>query len=327
MPAERLSRLRWALSPVGELAAALILAADLTQRDRMATHLRLLLRSGRFPALAAVCGGFTVYLPEMLTPPPLSFSPDVEEQLHQVATTGVNQVGSQFTAFLSGGAARRRRCPWLTPGHLDGVNDQVRDRLEVHPSDLRETLAGELHAFWKVLLADGWPRLASSAEEFVDRQAGTAAREGVGVAFAGLHSSLSWRDAGLDVASPYAGRVGGGTPLILSPSLLLRRIGLHSPLLGEGAQVVVPVAARNGPGVPSIAPILGSSRLAILKSLDRRRTTTELAARHHMTPGSVSYHLSRLLQADLVRRERSGRLVHYSLTSRARNLLRSSPSV
>ncbi|MFF9687730.1 ArsR/SmtB family transcription factor [Streptomyces sp. NPDC014623] len=76
---------------------------------------------------------------------------------------------------------------------------------------------------------------------------------------------------------------------------------------------------------PLIAPVLGATRLAILNSLTEPCTTTALAARHHLTPGTVSFHLSRLLAADLVVRERNGRHVHYRHTARARALLCPAP--
>lgn len=65
---------------------------------------------------------------------------------------------------------------------------------------------------------------------------------------------------------------------------------------------MVPVTDRGSASRPAVAPVLGATPLALLQSLARRRTTTDLAALHHLTPGSVSYHLSRLLAADLIRR-------------------------
>ncbi|MBR7678034.1 winged helix-turn-helix transcriptional regulator [Streptomyces daliensis] len=322
MPAERLARLRWAVSPVGELAAALVAASEAPPGDPSVARVRALLGSGRLPTLAAVAHGFTVYLPELLTPPARGFLPGVEEQLHAVATARTSQVGTQFTAFLAGGTARRRRCPWLKGTDLDGADDQVRARIETSESGLRERLAGELHLLWSELLAGHWAGFVAGYEEFVERQARTTARHGLGDSLAALHSSMAWRGGALEIASPHVGEVGGASPLTLIPSQFLRRIALHSPLLRQGGQLVVPVSAPRDARRVHVAPVLGVTRLAILESLTRPRTTTELAARHHLTPGTVSFHLARLLAADLVRRARTGRLVHYTATARARTLLR-----
>lgn len=344
MPAARLARTRWALSPVGESAALLLAVAeqsgDRTGRARGAgltpevAATRALLASGRTPLLAAVCRGFTVYLPELLTPRPETFAPTVDEQLHRVATTDPTEVGDQLTAFLDGGEARRRRCPWLPDGQLGsapgGAGHALRARMERGEADVREQLARELHQLWVVALADHWPAVAAGSAEYVERQARSAAREGLGTALGSLHSSFTWRDDALDLAAPTQGRVAGTGPLTLVPSRFLRRVALHAPLQRDAGQVVVPVATPWPGGTtpyaaPHVAPVLGVTRLALLKSLEQRRTTAELALLHHLTPGSVSYHLSRLLAADLVRRERHGRLVHYSRTARATALLGPTP--
>ncbi|MGW7352960.1 ArsR/SmtB family transcription factor [Streptomyces sp. NPDC054784] len=347
MPAARLSRTRWALSPVGELAALLLAVAeppgDRTGRTRgvgrtpEVAATRALLGSGRTPLLAAVCGGFTVYLPELLTPRPETFAPTVDEQLHRVATTDAAEVGEQLSAFLTGGEARRRRCPWLPDGQLGaapgGAGHALRARLERGEADVCEQLARELHQLWVAALAalaDRWPAVAAGCAEYVERQARSAAREGFGTALGSLHSSFTWRDDALDVAAPTEGRVTGTGSLTLVPSRFLRRVALHAPLQRDAGQVVVPVTTPWPDGTapyaaPHVAPVLGVTRLALLKSLERGRTTTELALLHHLTPGSVSYHLSRLLAADLVRRERHGRLVRYSRTARATALLGPAP--
>ncbi|MFI6086060.1 ArsR/SmtB family transcription factor [Streptomyces sp. NPDC051217] len=322
MPAERLSKARWALSPAGELAAALVEVSESPARDPAMSSARSLLRSGRLPTLAAICSGYTVYLPEVLTPHPLSFSPDIDEQLHQLATAKSRQINSQFTAFLVGGAHRRRRCPWLAGSQLQQVADRVHARIETNEFDLREKLAKELHQLWTQLIAPEWSRIAAGSEEFIERHGRLTAREGLGSSLASLHSSLTWRGDALEVTCAYTGRVEGSSALTLVPSRFLRRIGLHAPLQRLGGQLVVPVAVRQQTQGLRIGPVLGATRLALLKSLTQRRTTTELAMRHHLTPGSVSYHLSRLLAADLVQRERRGRLVHYRCTARARTLLR-----
>ncbi|MEU5754094.1 winged helix-turn-helix domain-containing protein [Streptomyces sp. NPDC047829] len=325
MSAERLAGLRWAVSPVGELAAALVTVAEArTAAHPVLRRLRALLDSGHLPTLAAVTRGYTAYLPELLTPAPRTFLPPVEEQLHAVASTPTNTVNEQFTAFLTGGAARRDRCPWLGEHELQQADARVRGRIERNEHDLRERLAGELHWLWQRTMAARWDAVTAGFEGFVERQGTLAAREGLGGALAGLHSSLCWDEGSLRIDSPLDGEVSGHHPFTLVPSLFLPRVGLHAPLHRGGAQLVVPVNA-SADTKPVMAPVLGATRLAILRSLAEPRTTTALAARHHLTAATVSFHLSRLLAADLVRREREGRYVYYRRTARARALLGTAP--
>ncbi|MFE3252191.1 ArsR/SmtB family transcription factor [Streptomyces sp. NPDC059209] len=327
MPAERLAGVRYSVSPGAELAALLLSVVESPSAGRTTADARDLLRSGRLPTLAALCRGFTVYLPEFLTPHPGSFAPDPDEQLHQVATAATERVRQQVEAFVMGGAGRGRSCPWLADDELTGTTDSVRARFETGERDLAERLATELEQLWHAVLAPRWPRLTTALEAFVERQARIAARHGMGNALGALHPSLEWQDDALTLASRYRGTVEGTTPLTLVPSGFLRRVALHAPYDERGGLLAVPVGrpVDAAPG-PRIAPVLGETRLALLESLDRRRTTTELARLHHLTPGSISYHLSRMLSADLVRRERRGRLVHYTRTARAQALLGSSPA-
>ncbi|AKZ53595.1 putative transcriptional regulator [Streptomyces ambofaciens ATCC 23877] len=324
MSAERLVGLRWAVSPVGELAAALVAVSEARTGDPVLRRLRTLLNSGHLPTLAAVTRGYTAYLPELLTPPPRTFLPPVEEQLHAVASTPTSTVSAQFTAFLSGGTARRDRCPWLGESELKRADARVRGRIEVSEHDLRERLAGELHWLWERSMAARWEAVTASFEGFVERQGAVAAREGLGGALAALHSSMRWKEGSLQIASPLDGEVSGDHPFTLVPSVFLTRIGLHAPLDRDEAQLVVPVTA-SPETKPVMAPVLGATRLAILRGLTEPCTTTALAARHHLTAATVSFHLSRLLAADLVRRERNGRYVHYRRTARARTLLSPAP--
>ncbi|MCT7353975.1 winged helix-turn-helix domain-containing protein [Streptomyces sp. 15-116A] len=324
MPAARLAGLRWAISPVGELAAALVAATEAPKASRTHRPIRALLSSGRLPTLAAVARGYSTYLPELLTPAPRTFLPAVEDQLHAVATAPAGTVGTQFTAFLSGGQARSSRCPWLRDGQLASADESVRPHIEVGESELRERLACELHWLWSKAMAPHWPQITAGFEGFVERHGAVAAREGLGNALAALHSSLLWQDGALKVASDYDGQVGGEHPLTLIPSLFLHRVGLHAPLRPGQAQLAIPIGA-SGHTTPRIAPVLGTTRLAILRSLTEPRTTTALATLHHLAPATVSFHLSRLLAADLVERERDGRHVHYRHTARARTILRPAP--
>jgi len=73
--------------------------------------------------------------------------------------------------------------------------------------------------------------------------------------------------------------------------------------------------------VPGSTDVLGARRAALLGDLDVPRTTTELAARHLLSPATVSYHLGRMRAAGLVARRPDGHAVRYERTDQASALL------
>ncbi|MFF3489643.1 ArsR/SmtB family transcription factor [Streptomyces sp. NPDC002701] len=286
----------------------------------MSPEVLAVLRTGRCPLLTAVVQGYAVYLPEMLTPPPRTFLPPVEEQLHAVATVDAETVQTQFEAFLAGGSARRLSCPWLRENQLRAVDERVSTSIEAAGAELPQRLAGELHLLWSTVFARRWATFTAAFEEFIDRHSGVAAREGIAGALSTLHTTLAWQDNALEIASHHQGEVEGSHPITLIPTLHLGRVALHAPHHTDAAQIAVPLDLTSSPR-PCIAPVLGDTRLRLLQDLGQPRTTTELAGLHYLSPSTVSFHLSRLLAAGLVEKHRDGRLVRYHRTTRARQLL------
>lgn len=71
----------------------------------------------------------------------------------------------------------------------------------------------------------------------------------------------------------------------------------------------------------SLVGLIGGSRASILELLDVPRTTTWLARRLGLAPGTVSAHLSVMAASGLLQSRRSGREVLYSRTNVADLLL------
>ncbi|MFJ8390403.1 ArsR/SmtB family transcription factor [Streptomyces sp. NPDC094438] len=63
--------------------------------------------------------------------------------------------------------------------------------------------------------------------------------------------------------------------------------------------------------------MLGHTRLELLQGLGRPRTTTEFASLHHLTPATISYHLTRLHRAGLLTRRRDRHRVFYQRSIKA----------
>ncbi|MDX2935205.1 ArsR/SmtB family transcription factor [Streptomyces ipomoeae] len=77
------------------------------------------------------------------------------------------------------------------------------------------------------------------------------------------------------------------------------------------------IAKSIAPAAPSaeMARLLGPTRAGLLAALARPASTAQLAARHFLSPATVSYHLGVLHRAGLVARARSGRSVLYRRTA------------
>ncbi|MEW2490931.1 winged helix-turn-helix domain-containing protein [Streptomyces sp. NPDC048411] len=84
------------------------------------------------------------------------------------------------------------------------------------------------------------------------------------------------------------------------------------------------IANTIAPAAPSaeMAQLLGPTRAGLLAEL-AQPASTQLAARHFLSPATVSYHLGVLHRAGLIARARSGRSVLYRRTSEGSRLARS----
>ena len=70
-----------------------------------------------------------------------------------------------------------------------------------------------------------------------------------------------------------------------------------------------------------LAGVLGRTRALLIADLAAPSTTTALAARHRLSPASVSAQLTRLREAGLVSSHRLGKEVHYQRTPVAEALI------
>ncbi len=74
----------------------------------------------------------------------------------------------------------------------------------------------------------------------------------------------------------------------------------------------------------SFDALSSDSRIRILKLLNERQMTlSELARKLHMSKSTVSQHIERLLEAELVVRKQRGKWVYYALSDAGRKILSS----
>ncbi|MEU6326956.1 helix-turn-helix domain-containing protein [Streptomyces sp. NPDC047049] len=189
----------------------------------------------------------------------------------------------------------------------------------------------EIERFFRLCLEPHWPVIEEQAEEDILCRAGVIAKRGLAHCLASLHPSVSYRDGTLCVANDTELNSAYDREIALVPSTLATRCFLAlDHRAGYRLCLVYPALRPSGgggrPRTPQragevLSEVLGHTRLMLLSSLDRPFTTTRLAAVHHLSPSTVSYHLTRLYRAGLLTRMRDGSSVRYQRTGEADRLL------
>ncbi len=184
----------------------------------------------------------------------------------------------------------------------------------------------QLARCWRHTQAELWPTLHRVLDEDIRHRATLATRTGLADIVRTLDPRLTWDGRQLTLDSPADLSLDAARGLILSPSAFLPRPAVY---LGAPGLVMVGYPARGRGQVWSLPAqaseetgILGARRAALLTDLATPLTTTELAARHGISPATVSYHLGRLRRAGLVVSRREGHEVRYERTRAAVELLR-----
>jgi DNA-binding transcriptional ArsR family regulator len=313
LAAEDLAATRFTISPLNETVASLLslYGCPVVSRSHWAHDVR------RRPELAQDVLRSLVspigWMPDFLSPAPEHARPSIEEQLAQVRATPPEVV----VADVRG-------------AYPDGDLPAVLSGLERDPIAVRDAMADVLADYWEIVVAPHWARMKAILEADLLYRGLQFAELGAGAAFAQLDPSISWTGTGLQIDIveawrrhvPAAGRV-----VQLIPTVFLPRPSV--PIDIDAAPLIIYPSRRSGlmwhevtPAASSaICSLLGRRRASVLISLDQPRSTTEIAHLMAVTPGAVSQHLALLSTIGLVERARVGRVVLYSQSPLARQLL------
>ncbi|MDA2813824.1 DUF5937 family protein [Nocardiopsis sp. RSe5-2] len=307
---EDLMRCRFAVSPLWEAFAA---AHTLLEPDRHGLHLPWV-RRARLPEGTDLAGFRLLvprpgYVPDFLTPAPEGPLTSVEGELARVRATPPGQVGAELRQCL---LDPRRRLP------RDAVDGLLRD-----PAATRDALADLLEVFWHHLVRPHWSRMRALLDADIAERARRLSEGGLERLMEGLDARLRWDGRALAVHGPSAPEElhleGRGLVLMPSvfvwPELILISDEPWQPTLVYPARGVGDLwspPARRPP--EALAGALGRTRATLLLALAEPDTTTGLAARLEMSPGSVSGHLTALRAVGLLESWRVGRRVLYART-------------
>jgi hypothetical protein len=164
------------------------------------------------------------------------------------------------------------------------------------------------------------------------RRVGIAAmRGGLDLILDRLHPASQFGDDVLKIRDPEPGRFDlQARPLVLVPMLSGRQalicnlersdaVWIGYPLPGV-SQLSADSPGAHRAGRP-LETVLGPVRAQVLLAVERPRTMTELVGLARLAPSAITYHCERMAAARLVRREKRGREVWVSRTTRGDALI------
>ena len=312
---EDLGRVRFAISPMFELAASVEVLRNPDAHGVHAPWARAArarlggLDIGLLDAL--VCG--PGYRPDFITPPPETPRADLHDGLARVRATPPDQL--------------RRELAWTFPaGRMPGAAEQ----LLADPAAGLERLTAQMAAYWRRAIAPWWERIVAALEADVAHHARGLAAGGPLAAFADLHPRVSWRAGAVEVEHAYDAEVAlDGRGLLLVPAAFVWP-GFWA-MLDPPWQPAIVYAPRGlgtlwepprQEGSAALDGLLGGRRARILIELGAPVSTSELAARLRASAAGVSEHLGVLRRAGLVSAAREGRSVLYVRTEAGDALVR-----
>jgi Helix-turn-helix domain len=313
LSAQALAATRFAVSPLMQAGTALYRLAEADWRaDPVANAVHDVLLQRRLYLLESLMvGAARSYVPDLVNPQPASYDPELDAELHQVATTPTDRVTKEIDVMVNG----RSRAGLVGRTIPRPVNEVLQRRGE---DGFVQRLPDELKQFWRHYLRDRWPAVARSLEGDINHRAQIAARSGLGSVLGSLSSAGVWDGHILQTAGPYTVEVDWEQELLLIPSAGARRFLIVVDPCGQRTTYVIyPVQCEQAAEISGrrspVGNLVGHTRWELMASLGIPRTTTELARRHHLSVSTVSYHLARLQCAGMLSRVRQGNKVYYQL--------------
>jgi DNA-binding transcriptional ArsR family regulator len=256
---------------------------------------------------ALVAQAATGYIPDFISPEPACFDEDLDDQLHRVATAPTDRVAYEAAIILDGH-------PWCLKGKL-GQAPMMIKAVQYGEQELAGRLAAELKVFWTRALAAHWPRIKEQMHADIALRGAQAARDGLATMLSGLAPSLRWRDGGLDLTLAADEGSASADGLLLAPGLFRGPVafaidppGAIRPRL---PMITYPIADTTPTQSSTRPPRLGATRAQLLQEITTPASTTELARRLNLSPGTVSYHLQALHRQGLIKRTRQAQTVIY----------------
>jgi DNA-binding transcriptional ArsR family regulator len=257
------------------------------------------------------------YIPDFMTPPPVTPLPEFEAELRTLLMTDLETVQREVLR---------------TYDDPDNLPEAVQPFL-TDPRGALECLAQQLHAFWTRTLEPHWPRFQAMLENDILSRARSLALGGAEALFKDLNPLVGYEDGVLRLdKSLCSGEDGafhlGGRGLLLMPSAFVwPRLSTILDAPWQPTLAYTPRGVANlwtnqpPPTGHALELLLGKGRAEVLLSLEPPSSTLEIARRLGLAASGVSEHLTVLRQAGLVESQRRGRFVYYRLSTTGLALL------
>ena len=272
------------------------------RRDMTADRLGPALRATLLPLMPRAA-----YFPDFLTPPRVT---DAATGIDRVLATPPRRMRHEL---------ERLRAP-------AGAGAWVDDLAAGRPEAVSR-LGTVLNRWFELALRPQWEAIDAAVASERSLRAAKVLSGGAGHLLDDLGPTMTWRAPVLSITGYPTDRElhlnGRGITLIPSYFLWRTPITLADPDLQP---VLVYPALRGpapaGPRDRDLAPLLGRTRLAVLRlTVDGGATTTELARRARISPATASQHATVLRNAGLITSRRDGNLMLHSLTGLGADLL------
>lgn len=246
--------------------------------------------------------------------PPSGYAPD---WIHPPPTTPLTRLDDELAQMLATPAARISR--EVSDAYRTMPVPAVLRPFIERPDAAVAELADLLRAYWQLALAPHWERVHAVLEGDVLYRARQSTNGGAQRVFADIDPTVRLADDRLLLDKPWEGSLDlNGQGLLLVPSVFVWPMiaiidkGPWQPTLIYGARGSALLWEPPQSTPQALAALVGNRRASILASLDAPRSTSELARRLDLTPGSVSQHLAVLRDAGLINGHRIGRVVLYA---------------
>jgi hypothetical protein len=185
--ADDLLRTRFAVSPLFELVWSTHVLRDASDRrlhGPWVAAARARLAGLNWEMLDLVVNGHGTFgfVPDFVTPPPVTPLADLDGELERVRATPAEQVAREIGWRFEGGP----------------VPDVVRPLLD-EPGPAVDRLVAMMRAYWDRAIEPWWPALRAVLEADIVHRARRLAAGGTIDVFADLHRRVRWRDGGLEI--------------------------------------------------------------------------------------------------------------------------------
>ncbi|WP_236790500.1 DUF5937 family protein [Amycolatopsis sp. GM8] len=245
------------------------------------------------------------YITDFLSPPPEGPETTAAEQLAEIRRTPPEQVAAELA---------------MVDADLGDLADD--------PARARDRLADEMAIVWSDLLETHWPRLRAVLSDDIGYRSRLLAEGGIRLVLADLHPRV--RLAGdqvlIDVRSRSRIRLDRRGLLLIPATFAWPGVGVMvvppwQPSLLYPARGVGRLWATPRDPDKRLAAALGRTKAALLTALDEPASTSALAARLGLAPGTVSAHLTALRDVGILTANRTGHEVRYRRSELGDSLL------